>query len=181
MAGKDLNFSLKLEIKPPMPKLDGDTSKILEKHEDAIRAGVEAAAIPVTSALRKVLQDAMRSNVWGPFFPSEPYMGAAGGLKGRDATRTLVETGELYRSLAIRPQINDRGVQVLGEYNSPYAAFTHYGGWIQPWGNPNAASKYITPRPWISAVFDGTHGFDKFNPAPIIQEEMAKTWKTRFG
>jgi len=60
----------------------------------------------------------------------------------------LVKTGRLKNSLAIN--INASTLEI--SYNVPYAALMQYGGYIIPYGNPDAEPVYISPRPWIDVV-----------------------------
>lgn len=57
----------------------------------------------------------------------------------------VVDTGELKRSLSIG--ITPSGVEI--RYGAPYAAIQHEGGYIQPYGNPNAQKAFIPGRPWV--------------------------------
>lgn len=178
---KNLNYKVSLDLSLPKVKVKNETPDIGLKMKGAIQKGLESAAVPVTSALKKALNDATQSNAWGPFYPQTPYIGAAGNEKGRDQRRTLVETGALARSLKISPSVSNSRLEVAGAYKSPYATFTHYGGWMQPWGNKYAAAKFIVPRPWISAVFNGTHGLQKFDAAGMVEKEIKTAWSTQFG
>jgi hypothetical protein len=56
-----------------------------------------------------------------------------------------VDTGRLRSSLSIS---TDRDGLTI-DYSSPYANLVHYGGYIQPYGNPNARPVYQAPRPWV--------------------------------
>lgn len=56
-----------------------------------------------------------------------------------------VDTGKLRSSLIIS---TDRDGLTI-DYSSPYANLVHYGGYIQPYGNPNARPVYQAPRPWV--------------------------------
>lgn len=58
----------------------------------------------------------------------------------------VVDTGELKRSLSIG--ITPSGVEI--RYGAPYAAIQHEGGYILPYGNPNAQKAFIPGRPWVT-------------------------------
>ena len=75
----------------------------------------------------------------------------AGGWGWTDGTRDIVDTGELMNSQSITVT----GFSVSIAYDSPYAAITHYGGYIYPYGNQNATKVYLPARPWITATIEG--------------------------
>lgn len=83
-----------------------------------------------------------------------------------EGNRDIIDTGELKDSLSIT--IGTSGVEI--KYDSEYAALVHYGGYIQPYGNPNADSVYLPARPWIDAVLGEAPG----PVEPISGEEIAK-------
>lgn len=58
----------------------------------------------------------------------------------------VVDTGELKRSLNI--SVTPSGVEV--RYKAPYAAIQHEGGYIRPYGNPNAQKVFLPGRPWVT-------------------------------
>lgn len=57
----------------------------------------------------------------------------------------LVDSGELKNSLSV--QVTPSGLEI--RYAAPYAALMHEGGYITPYGNPNAQKVFIPGRPWI--------------------------------
>ena len=75
----------------------------------------------------------------------------AGSWGWRDGNRDIVDSGELMNSQSITVS----GFSVTLSYDSPYAAITHYGGYIYPYGNKNATKVYIPGRPWITATIEG--------------------------
>ena len=75
----------------------------------------------------------------------------AGSWGWRDGNRDIVDTGDLMAS----QNITVSGFSVSTSYNSPYAAITHYGGYIYPYGNTNATKVYLPARPWITATIEG--------------------------
>ena len=75
----------------------------------------------------------------------------AGSWGWRDGSRDIVDTGELMESQSITVS----GFSANISYNSPYAAITHYGGYIYPYGNTNATKVYLPARPWITATIEG--------------------------
>lgn len=56
-----------------------------------------------------------------------------------------VDTGALRDSLSLSFQ----GSNIDITYNVEYAGLIHYGGYITPYGNPNARPVYIAGRPWV--------------------------------
>ena len=65
----------------------------------------------------------------------------------------LVDTGALRDSLDVILEKNG----LVISYNVPYANLMHYGGYIQPYGNPNAQPVYLPGRPWVE---DALNGYD---------------------
>lgn len=70
----------------------------------------------------------------------------------------LVKTGKLRDSLVV--DVTRDSVTI--SYGVPYAALLQYGGYIKPYGNPNAKKVYIAPRPWVDDVFDSYNFEEKF-------------------
>jgi hypothetical protein len=84
--------------------------------------------------LKTALDNAMSASVWG------------------ENSTDIIDTGELQSSL----QIKISGDRLDIGYYADYAALVHYGGYVLPYGNPNAARVYIAGRPWVESVlFDG--------------------------
>ena len=68
-----------------------------------------------------------------------------------DGSRDIVDSGALLNSQSV----SIAGESIVIDYGVPYARFVHDGGYIQPYGNPNAEAVYIPGRPWIDAVLYG--------------------------
>ena len=96
---------------------------------------LEQATPKVVRELGNQLQMNMRAGSWG----------------WRDGSRDIVDSGDLMESQVITVS----GFEVDISYNSPYAAITHYGGYIYPYGNKNATKVYLPARPWITATIEG--------------------------
>ena len=133
-------FNQKLEIK--MPKVEGkaETKKMQLAVNKAITRGAQKGATYVEKSLREAL-DASISSQWA----------------WNEGTRDIIDTGKLKSSLEIKSVFNQTKVGFQVSYNTPYAAFVHYGGMIKPYGNPNAADVVIPARPWVQAVFEGSN------------------------
>lgn len=65
-----------------------------------------------------------------------------------DGARDIVDTGALMNSV----QFVDSGDGFSLYYSEPYANLVHYGGYINPYGNPNARV-YLPARPWVQLTF----------------------------
>ncbi len=63
-------------------------------------------------------------------------------------SRDIVDTGALKDSLEMNISSDSFSVS----YNEPYANLVHYGGYINPYGNPNARV-YLPGRPWVETTF----------------------------
>ena len=70
---------------------------------------------------------------------------------------------------------------VSATYNSPYANLVHYGGYVTPYGNPDAAAVYVPGRPWIKAATQGTYGAPPPRFKTIIQTTLIEEWRKAFG
>lgn len=120
-----------------------------------------------------VLNNTMDLSIWEWDRPTPRKSGPDAG-----SPRNLVDTGALKKSLFIATDADDH---VSATYNSPYANMVHYGGYIQPYGNPNAASVYIPGRPWIKAAVRGSHGAPPPRFRNIVQTTLVEEWKAAFG
>lgn len=76
----------------------------------------------------------------------------------------LVKTGTLRNSFTARKE----GEQLIFEYDVPYAGILHDGGYIIPYGNPNAEPVYIAPRPWL------IQALENFDFQPVIERIVAR-------
>ena len=91
--------------------------------------------------LDTVLKEAISSSVWAT----------------RNGTDDIIDSGQLLNSGTVNTGTN--GISI--NYDVPYAALIHYGGYIVPYGNTDATRVYIPPRPWVTTVLGGQfRGFD---------------------
>ena len=150
MAKSQFNFDAKIEIQ--MPKVEGkaDTKKMQLAINTALSKGAQKGATYVQKSLRTTLYDSITR------------VGA-------------VDTGKLKNSLDIRAKFSQTKVGFSIIYKTPYAAFVHYGGVIQPYGNPAAASVAIPGRPWVEMALKG---FDLRTP---FDKGIGEAWKAQFG
>ena len=160
------NFKTKLDIL--MPKItakDFKNPKERRRAKAAFAKGAIKGAGYVEKSLKIALDNSIESNwAW------------------RDgSTRNIVDTGRLKNSLQIKSQFAQTKVTFQIQYNTPYAAFVHYGGVMRPYGSPNAADVLIPARPWIQAIFDGTHGQPKFTFGETFQKGINEAWRAEFG
>ena len=85
-----------------------------------------------------VLKDAIKAKIWETI----------------DGTDDIFDTGKLLDS----QEVTISGSEIIVSYSEPYAALIHYGGYILPYGNPNADKVYIPPRPWVESTLKGETG-----------------------
>lgn len=116
----------------PIARLTVDTSDVEKLTDDLDEAGV--------AYIRDISQD------------------IAAKLDASLVSYKLVKTGKLRDSLVVDVTKNS----VVFSYQAPYAALLQYGGYIKPYGNPNAPKVYIPPRPWVDDVFDSYDFEEKF-------------------
>ena len=97
----------------------------------------------VATQLKMALDAALEAPVWA----------------WNDGVRDIVDTGTLKSSgvVVVRP------LELQVYYTAPYAMLVHNGGYIQPYGNPNARPIYLPPRPWIKSVLYGGGPVPKFD------------------
>lgn len=70
----------------------------------------------------------------------------------------VIDTGNLKSSLQIDVRYNVIDIT----YDAPYADLMHYGGYIRPYGNPNAKKVYIPGRPWVENILNSYDFGDAF-------------------
>ena len=173
-------FTGKAEIK--MPKVEGkkNTPKMKQAVNKALSKGAQKGSTYVESSLKAALNNSIESNIWGPFSPKVPYISRGGNSRG-SGSRSNVDTGALRDSLKIDTKFSQTKVSFSVVYKSPYAAFVHYGGIIKPYGNRNAADVIIPARPWVQAVFEGTHNQPKFDIRTPFDKGIKEAWSAQFG
>ena len=157
-------FSQKMEIK--MPKIEGkaETKKMQMAVNKAISKGAQKGATYVEKGLRAALNASIDSQwAW------------------TNGARDIVDTGKLKGSLEIKTNFSQTKVGFQIAYNTPYAAFVHYGGMIKPYGNKNAADVVIPARPWVQAVFEGSHGQPQYDIGKPFDQGISEAWSAQFG
>ena len=149
-----------------MPKVEGktDTPKMRAAVNKALSKGAQKGATFVEQSLREAL-DTSISSLW--HWPT--------------GSRDIIDTGKLKSSLKIITKFGQTQVSFQVQYSTPYAAFVHYGGVIKPYGNMNAADVLIPARPWVQAVFEGTHGQQKFDIRTPFDRGISEAWSAQFG
>lgn len=70
----------------------------------------------------------------------------------------ITKTGKLKRSLSVTSDA--KGIRI--SYKAEYAAFVYFGGYIQPYGNPNANKVYVQGQPWIAEALQEVDLTDLF-------------------
>lgn len=122
----------------------------------------------------KALDDAMNAGVWYWPRPTARKNGSVAGF-----SRDIVDMGNLLRSKVVTATSLKGGAasKITFSYNSPYAAFVHNGGAIQPYGNPKAATVILPGRPWIDVALNGGNGIPAFD----LKGRLKSAYKTGFG
>lgn len=175
MAG-NWTEDVKMSVKFPKVKLDTKATKAAKKNAgDAfgkgLRTGMESAELEIKDALKKSLE----STEWGPFNPKYPYTSRGGNFRGA-GNRSLVDTGELESSLSLQVSFLKTKGHVKISYNSPYAAITHYGGVIQPYGNPRAEAVVLPARPWVQYAMIGGGAVQPVNLQRAFSQGLSQYW-----
>jgi len=119
-----------------------------------IRKAANKATDIIIAELGAALDAAMTDSAWS--WPS--------------GSADIIDTGALRSSRSIKKAGN--GFTIV--YNQPYAAIVHYGGYIQPYGNPLAAKFYFPPRPWVDAVLNGNGPVPQFDFESAFRKAFAE-------
>ena len=107
------------------------------------------------------------------------YARANGEVAG--SVRDIIDTGKLHDSLKFKEKFLKSKVSIEVIYTTPYAAITHYGGYIVPYGNQKLAPVYIPGRPWIEAALNGTYGMPQFDINTPVQKGVMEAWNSTMG
>ena len=160
------NFKFGTKMSIQMPKVEGkaDTAKMKAAVNKALVKGAQKGATYVEKDLRVALDKSISSQ-WSWI----------------DGSRDIIDTGTLKGALKINTKFAQTKVTFEIQYNTPYAAFVHYGGMIKPYGNKNAADVVIPARPWVQAVLEGSHGQEKFDMRTPFDKGIGEQWKAQFG
>lgn len=159
-----LKFSMPNKPKPTYGEFNKLNRLWLRNSRDAVGPIIQ-------TELKMQLDAAMSSSIWN--WPNTTQR-----VNGQVVytPRDIVDTGVLRSSLSQKLQANASRTLIKGQYNAKYAMITHYGGLIQNYGR--ADTTYLQPRPWIKALFEGTHGIEKFAVKYFIkasiEQEFAK-------
>ena len=157
-------YSVKQDIK--MPKVEGsmETAKMKAAVSKALVKGAQKGASYVEAGLITALNKSMDSQwTWN------------------QGSRDIVDTGKLKASAKIITKFAQTKVSFQVQYNTPYAAFVHYGGVMKPYGNKYAADVIIPGRPWVKAVLEGSHGQEKFDFRVPFDRGISEQWSAQFG
>ena len=158
-------FSTKLEILTPKIDTKNDSPKMKKAIRSAIVEGTIKASAYVQRDLKVALDNAMTSSVWA----------WSGG------SRDIIDTGRLKKSLVLQEKNLQTKTTLTIKYNTPYAAFVHYGGAMQPYGNRNANTVLIPARPWVEATLRGGNGLKKFDMSTPMNAGFNEVWSRKFG
>lgn len=129
------------------------TNDIDLKLDSRIKQALDNASKELVAEASRLLPMAMRSSSWG--FSGD-----------------IVDTGRLMRSM----NVSMSGSRLQISYDEPYAGIVHYGGYILPYGNKDAAPVYIPARPWIEAVLEGSGPVESIDYEAIYQRAFAQVF-----
>jgi hypothetical protein len=115
--------------------IDADISSLTASAKTSFDAAVAEGHQTAQAIIRDALDKAMASASWGWI----------------EGARDIISTGALRNSLTF----SEGGKGFEFYYSSDYAALVHYGGYVRPYGNPNAPPVYLPGRPWVDAVMEG--------------------------
>lgn len=109
-----------------------------------IEEGIRVANQIVAEKLAAALDDAIDNAVW---------------QWDEGGARDIYDTGKLKASRSV--VVN--GNKIIVSYDVPYAGIVHFGGYVIPYGNPNAEKVYLPARPWVDSVILGGGPVPKFD------------------
>ena len=157
-------------MKMPKVNLDKSWSKSsAASFKRALTVSRQSAVDMASTKLQKALYASLESSVWAWPRTTLRVNGETAGT-----TRNIYDTGGLYASQKVRTSHQVTQSKLTVTYNVPYAAFVHYGGVIQPYGNKNANSVLVPARPWVEAVLNGTHGQEKLDLGKFIRDKIVR-------
>jgi len=174
MQGK-YDFSFKFKM--PSVKADPTQSKKEQKAAaGAITKGALKGSSDVEKQLPVELDKSMSQAIWGPFNPKYNYL-SRGGQMRTSGTRSLIDTGRLRDSLKIATSFGKTQTKTKITYNAPYATITHDGGVIQPYGNKNADTVVLPPRPWITYTLGDSDGQEgRYDVKAVYTKAIQDAW-----
>jgi hypothetical protein len=174
-----MKFSYSEKVSIPAPKVTvkkNDDPKYYAKVKKALSRGMVKASEYIKTDLSMALDTAMTNANWS--WPRQTQR-KSGEIAG--TSRDIIDMGNLYESQQIKEKFLKTKTTFEIIYNTPYAAIIHYGGYVQPYGNPNAATVYIPGRPWIEAAINGGNGMSPFDAKTPLEKGLAEGWREVIG
>lgn len=171
-AAKKLRTAVS-NVKPKMTYQFGlqiSTKFANKKFQPLIDAGLRKGDEIIKSGLTEALNNAMDSKIWGWRADGTTFR-----KNGEVATspRNIVDTGALKKSL--RTNISMGNINIA--YREPYSRIVHYGGYVVPYGNPNATKVYMPPRPWILSTLNGGNGIQQYPIGKIYRDAIVAQFR----
>ena len=157
-----LRFSHTLMIEMPDIEAKVEGSKARRAAEAAVKDGLVRGIGYIQIDLKVALDKSMNMPQWT--WP-------------RGGNRDIIDTGTLRNSLKMAYKVSGTSATIKGSYNTPYAAFVHYGGVMKPYGNQYANDVIIPARPWVRGVLTGTYGQSKIDIKTPMAEAMREAWQ----
>lgn len=142
----------------------------------AMNDGLDKATTYIKTSLLDAVNRSLVSSVW--YWPNV--------TQRKDGTeagspRDIFDTGSLYVAHKYTSSVSKTKGTVMLHVQSPYAAIVHFGGVIQPYGNPNLPSFIYPARPWISAAMLGERGLPKPDFEGDITKAIQEAWAAVFS
>ena len=164
---KALNRTKKLENKKFKSKItltiDLENSKDIELLREMFPGALERAHLKTLELIRDDLEIAL-----GLAMESKTWQWDYG-------DGDIVDTGALRDSADVR--VTKDGFSIA--YGEQYAGIVYYGGYINPYGNPNVQI-YMPGRPWVSAVLNGGNGIEKFDFDTLYKSHIESILEAEF-
>ena len=160
--------SIKAQIEFPKIKFDASDTKNKRKKANAALSKANIKAMTQVETKLKVALDSAMDAKW-PWWGNPVWKDGTQPGNPRD----IVHTGALKNSQKLKLKFLQTKATITISYNTPYAAFVYYGGVHQPYGNPNAPTRLLPGRPWISAVLEGHSGIPKFDLTKAFNDAWA--------
>ena len=152
------NVKVNGRIASPIPMLKNPKKNPREQVLARFEEGVTRSSFALRLEVEARLENAIRSSSWNWPRQTQRKNGRVAG-----GTRNIVDLGSLLLSQETKLRSSKNKYSIKMVNSAPHAKITYYGGYIVPYGNPNAGATYIPGRPWVEAIFKGTHGQPKLN------------------
>lgn len=141
----------------------------------AFSSGVANGISNASKAMLPALNEAMAQSVW-----AWPNVTIRKNTSEVSAPRDIIDTVNLRDSSDVTHNLSGTGGTITATYTAPYAAITHYGGMIRPYGRKTGDTFVLPARPWISSMLTGKNGIEQFKVLDYVDKAVKISWSNRY-